>query len=82
MLGASLQVSSRKGQDSLQDVKVLIFRIIVEGLVCVSPDPSFSLSESDSFSRGTSVAVGSVIGRITVRARSAGVSLEEEAPVF
>ena len=54
---------------------------MVEGNVSVSPDPSFSPSESDSRSRGTSVDEGVVVGRTKERARSEGVIPDEDAPV-
>ena len=48
----------------------------------MSPDPAFSLSESDSRSRGTSVLERSVVGRTREGARAKGVNPEEEALVY
>ena len=80
VLEASLQVSSRKGQDSSSCKTNFSGYSIVDGMVSVSPDPSASHSESGPRSRGTSVE-GAVVGRIKKRARSEGVVPEEEAPV-
>ena len=54
---------------------------MVDGTVSVSPDPSFSPSESDPRSCGTSYDKGAVVGKIKERARSEGVIPNEEAPV-